>query len=385
MKIEKIHITSIDDSLPYLSPTRTIEIKTNKGTIFTPNRCATSYEFNRKQELPTATTIDNPVTTYTKRLTGKEVKDLLTTNTEYGKLLDSIEKVDRVTEYSTLHLPSIQVYATASKGPSPKQILAEGENLTKFLTMIIGMQDEAKHDIISIPHLDLPISELKIMLKNAKSSIEKLGKQPLFSLDMKYEKFPEVLAYITNDLQSNIINLIYRKKRDVPLHYLTLKDYARKDIMFVMSDVDRNDSSNSELSTMHYLPFLGNDLYSILQPAPAILKPEDRNKPKNIENLKVLDTRDLTVNPLLKKTVTVETIINEIDSKEEKQLRTILENITEARTDNQKYKVVNALTRVHELKSSTKEFSKLHKHVSEGSSKDYVKSKDNFDDRLKKI
>ena len=185
--------------------------------------------------------------------------------------------------------------------------------------------------------------------------------------------------------KTNIINLIYRKKRDVPLHYIALKEYARKDIMFLMSDVDRSDPSNSELSTMHYLPFLGNDLYAILQPAPAIIKPEDRNKPKNIENLKVLNTKDLTVNPLLKKTVTAETIISEIDSKEERQLKTILENLVEARTDNQKYKVVNALTRVHELKSSTKEFSKLHEHVTERSSKDYIKSKINFDDRLKKI
>ena len=201
MKIEKIKVTAIDDSLPYLFPTRTMEIKTTKGTISTPNRCATSYEFNRKQELPTATTIDNPVTTYTKKLTGKEVRDLLTTNTEYGKILDGIEKVDRLTEYSTLHIPSIQVYATSSTGPSPLQIFSEGENLTTFLTMIISMQDEAKHEIISIPHLDLPVTELKIMLKNAKNSIEKLGKQPLFSLDMKYEKFPEVLTYITNDLQ----------------------------------------------------------------------------------------------------------------------------------------------------------------------------------------
>lgn len=237
MKIEKIKVTAIDDSLPYLFPTRTMEIKTTKGTISTPNRCATSYEFNRKQELPTATTIDTPVTTYTKKLTGKEVRDLLTTNTEYGKILDGIEKVDRLTEYSTLH----------------------------------------------------------------------------------------------------------------------------------------------------YLPFLGNDLYAILQPAPAIIKPEDRNKPKNIENLKVLNTKDLTVNPLLKKTVTAETIISEIDSKEERQLKTILENLVEAITDNQKYKVVNALTRVHELKSSTKEFSKLHEHITERSSKDYIKSKVNFDDRLKKI
>ena len=136
--------------------------------------------------------------------------------------------------------------------------------------MVIDIQNEAKHDIISIPHLEIPLTVTKKILLDIKNSVEKLGKQPVFSLDMRYDKFSECLTFITTDLQANVVNLIYRKKREVPLHYNALKDYARKDVAFVMSDVDRTDSENSELSTMHYLPFLGNDLYSVLSPPPAI-------------------------------------------------------------------------------------------------------------------
>ena len=88
---------------------------------------------------------------------------------------------------------------------------------------------------------------------------------------------------------------------------------------------------------------------------------------------------------MIKNTVSVETIIQELDIKEEGDLRNILDNISDVKTDNSKYKVANALTRIHELKGSTQEFLKLTEHVKERSSKDYVQSKNKFDERLNKI
>jgi len=167
MKIENIKIIELDDTLELLQPTRSIEIKTNKGSTITPARCVTSYEFNRKSELPTEISIDNPVSVYNKKLTGREVTNLLTTNEEYGKQLKSIEKVDRVTEYSILHASTFQFYETSSTGKAPIEILKEGENLKKFLRFLIDMQYEAKHDIISVPSLNLSLSELKKVLKMA--------------------------------------------------------------------------------------------------------------------------------------------------------------------------------------------------------------------------
>ena len=128
MKIERVKILEIDDSLDFLPPTRTIEIKTDKGNAITPNRCVTSYEFNRKAELPTEVTIDNPISVYHKKLTGKEVGNLISTNEEYGKQLTAIEKVDRLTEYSTLHTSTFQLYETSTVGESPMEIFTNGEN-----------------------------------------------------------------------------------------------------------------------------------------------------------------------------------------------------------------------------------------------------------------
>lgn len=385
MKIEQIKIIELDDSLELLQPTRAIVIKTNKGSTITPARCVTSYEFNRKSELPTEISIDNPVSSYNKKLTGAEVRNLLTTNEEYGKQLKAIEKVDRVTEYSILHTSTFQLYETSSTGMAPIDILKESENLKKFLRFIIDMQCEANHDIISIPSLNLPLDELKKILTMANSAIEKLGKQPLFSLDLKYEKFNDIIDYTVSEFQANFINLVYRKKRDVPQHYDHLRKFARENIAFIMTDVNRIDFEHEDLSTMHYMPFLGNDLFAVESPPLSIPKKGVPPKPKNITNLKILKDNELTIKPITDSDVSATKILDQIGNPLSYDLDLDLSNINEAKFDNKKYKILNALTRIQELKASTKEFLKLADHVKERSSKDYVKSKTNLHQRLSTI
>jgi len=385
MKIDKVHLVEVDDSLKLLQPSRTIEIKTDKGSTISPARCATSYEFNRKSELPTETTIENPISVYHKKFTGREVADFISTNSEYGKQLNAIERVDRITEYSILHVCTFQLYETSSKGKSPMEILKEGDNLSKFLRFMIDMQFDAKHDIISIPSLNLPKSQLKSTLKQVNDAIEKLGKQPLFSIDLRYNDFPEILDYVTNEFQSNFVNLIYRKRREVPQHYDYLRNYARKDIAFLMSDVDRIDFDNDELSTMHYMPFLGNDLYAVQLPPPAIPKPGATKKDHNLMNLKILNNDELTIIPLITSGISNEKILEQIGNPSGDELELRLNDIQDAKTNNDKYKVLNALTRIQELKVSSREFSTLTSHIRERSSKDYVSTKKDLSDRISKV
>ena len=385
MKVEKVHLVEVDDSLKLLQPSRSVEIRTDKGTIVSPTRCATSYEFNRKSELPTETTLNNPISVYSKKFTGREVAGLLTTNSEYGKQLSSIERIDRMTEYSLLHVCCFQLSETSQIGPSPMEILNAGDNLEKFLRFLIDMQFDAKHEIISIPHLNLPITKLKKILSDVNSAIVKLGKQPIFSIDLRYPNFSEILEHVHTNFQSQLINLIYRKRREVPQHYDILRNYARKDSAFLMSNVDRIDFNNDELSAMHYMPFLGNDFFAVEIPAPNITKPGAPKKDRNILNLKILKSDDLTVVSLANSGISNEQILQEIGNPSNDELDTRLNNIEDAKTDNDKYKILNALTRVQELKASTHEFSVLSDHVKERSSVDYVKSKNNFENRLSKL
>ncbi|HWP78969.1 MAG TPA: hypothetical protein VNL34_04905 [Candidatus Nitrosotenuis sp.] len=381
MKIEGIHLKEVDDSFSLLSPSRSIEIKTDKGIITTPTRGATYYEFNRKKLLPTEISIDNPFTVYSKKFTGGDVSRLLTTNTEFANQVKSIERADHLSEYSTLHLCSFSIASISTNGPAPMEILSKDDNLNEFLSGIIDMQVETKHDIVSIPHLHLPLDSLKKTLKITNTAIQKLGKQPFFSLDLRYERFPDLLEYVTTDLQANMINLIYRKYRDVRNNYRELRKYVRKDIAFVTSEIERADIDHSNLATMHYMPFLGNDLYAVEIPPPNIPKPGKLQKPKNLSNLKVLNKDELTLVSLNESGMSNSKIIEEVGNTEDK-LEEKLQNLTEAKSDSVKYDIINALTRVHELVVSSQEFDKLQDHVKQRDAKDYVKSKTKFEERI---
>lgn len=384
MRIEKVHLENVDDSFTLLSPSRTITIKTDRGSIIAPNRGASAYEFNRKKLLPSEIAINNPFTVYSKKFGGGEISRLLTTNTEFKNQTNSIERADHLTEYSTLHLCALSIASTSTNGPSPMAILSKDDNLNEFLSSIIDMQVETNHDIISIPHIPLPLVELKKTLKTVDETVQKLGKQVFFSLDLRYDNFSELLEYLAIDLQAPILNLIYRKYRDARNNYRELRKYVRKDIAFVTTEIERMDIDHSNLSTMHYMPFLGNDLYSIETPPPNIPKPGKPPKPKNLTNLRILNKDDLTLIPLNDGNIPNSKILSQLGNAVEDKLDEKLKHLTEAKSDSMKYDIINALTRVHELKISTSEFEQFQTHVTEKTSKDYVKSKTNFEDRLPK-
>jgi len=382
LKIEKIRLIEVDDSFPLLYPSRSMEIKTSRGNITTPNRGATSYEFNRKKILPTEISVDNPFTVYLKKFTGGDVIRLLTKNDEFEQQVKLIERSDHVSEYSTLHLCSFQLATSSGTGPAPMTTLSEGNNLNEFLSSIIDMQIQANHDIISIPHFNLSLPMLKKTLKTVDETIQKLGKQPFFAIDLRYPDFAEILKFITDDLQSNFVNLIYRKYVQTRNNYRELKNYARKPVAFLMSDVERIDPDHANLSTMHYMPFLGNDLYAVELPPPNIPKKGEAPKPKNLANLKIFDKGELTIDPLINKTIDSATILSQVGNPELDNLKEKLDNVGEARLDGDKYEIINALTKIHELKTSSAEFSTLQIYVKERSSKNYIKSKLRLESRL---
>lgn len=385
MKIEKIHIKEIDDSFPLLYPTRSIEITTDKGTVITPNRGATGYEFNRKKILPSEITIENSITIHSKKFTGGEVAKLVSENGEYRKLVNAVDRSDHVTEYSTLHLCSFQLASMAKNFPAPMVTLAREENLNNFLSAVIEMQLEPNHDIISIPHFDLPFSQLQQVLKMTNDSIQKLDKEAMFTLDLRYPQFTELLDYVAEEFQSKIISLVYRKYRDVRHNYRHLRNYARRDIAFLMTEVERADLESTNLSTMHYLPFLGNDIYAVELPPPNIPEEGKPPKPKNPANIKVMNRNELTIESFPTKSTSNTEILEELGNVEYDKLSEKLSNIDQVRTDDRKYDIVNALTRIHELKVSTEEFMLLQEHINDRSSNDYVRKKRSFQSRLPPI
>jgi hypothetical protein len=391
LKINQIRLKEVDDSFTLLQPSRTIEIKTDLGSIKTPNRGITGYEFNRKKTIPSELEINNPFSVYSKKFTSGEITRLLTTKrtgiqlpkeSEFSHQIKLIEKAQHGAEYSLLHLCAFSIASTATYGPTPMEILSKNNNLVDFITLVLEMQIEAGNDVISIPHFNIPLSNLKKILTSIDRDLEKIGSIPFITIDLRYAKFPELLEFITSELNSNIINLTYRKYRETRPNYKELQKYVRKNIAFVLTEIERIDFEHQNLSTMHYMPFLGNDLYAIDLPPPNIQKPNAPPKTRNIANLRIFDSNDLTIVPLINQTISNSTILEQMGSENYEFLAEKLNSIGEASNDNTKYDIINAITKVHELTVSSQEMNSLQSHIDQRSSKDYVQSKLKFEQSL---
>jgi hypothetical protein len=65
-------------------------------------------------------------------------------------------------------------------------------------------------------------------------------------------------------------------------------------------------------------------------------------------------------------------------------IENILEHYEEVRTDEDKYSVLNALSKVTELNSSFAEFTSFQKYVNDNSTKDYLQEKKVLQEALRK-
>lgn len=416
MRVERVKILEMDDSLRMLQPARSIEIRTDRGRTATPDRCVTSYEFNRKARVPTPVRIRNPVSVYGKFMTGRDVEGLLETNGWFKEQVRRLEKSASVTEYSALHVPVFELAASSSTGPSPADILRNERNLVRFLKQMIAMQHEAGYGIMSVPYLGLPLDEAKKAAREAGEAILRLGGQPLFSVDVRRPGFEDLLDYFVEDMQVPLVNLRYGKRRDFSQQYLHLERFAGRDVAFLMTGVSRADSDHHDLSTMHYMPFLGNDLFAIEAPFPVIPKARKKSagppplsdgssraggasgagppaplsgarqdRPMNVENLRALHRDELTILPITDPRMSDRAVLDLEGNPVSEDLRLTVRNVREAERDLKKYSIINALTRIQELLGSTAEFSKLAGHIRERSSRDYVRGKKDLEARLKDV
>ena len=400
-KIERIRVREIDNSLELLQPARTVEIRTDRGSTVTPGRCVTGYEFNRKSQVPSIIPITNPVSVYGKLVTGRDMDNLLNSNSWFGQQVRRLEKAARITEYSVLHVPVFELARTSSSGPSPAEILRSEKNRTRFLKQMIALQADAGYGIMSVPHLDLPLGDAKKIMRQADGAIRKLGGQPPFSADVRRPGFNEIVDYLAEDLQANLINLRYGKRRDFsqaylraqPAHvggrpsngkrrdfsqaYLHLEKMAGRDVAFLMTGVARADHDHGDLSTMHYMPFLGNDLFAVEAPRPAI----SESKTTNTANLKALHRDELTILPVTDPRMSDLDVLDVAGNPVSEDLR--LRNVKEAEHDAEKYAVINAITCIQDLLGSTAEFSEMAAHVRERSSRDYVRGKKGLESKLR--
>ena len=254
--------------------------------------------------------------------------------------------------------------------------------LDRFLRFIINMQVEIGLNPITIPFIDLPYSDLERQIIEIDRSMERLGKQPVFFLDMGYQDIDKALDLLVNRLQAGAVGLYFKPYRRAHLAYESLLGYMEKNVAFVTVNVDRTDIRNTSttISTMHYLSFLGNDIYSVKRPMGFQKQEIDEYGEKHpvpfdysIHHIDLFDRQNLCIQPISQ----AQTLVNRFISEYSKDsfIPTILENFEKANGKKANYEVLNAFSKVSELKDSASEFSTFQQYVNQSSTMDYIQFK----------
>lgn len=378
----QVKLKTIDHSAPYLPPSRTLEITTRKGVITTPTRASTSYEYRQKGRVPTAIPFQNEMSIDVFKLNYKNLYDLVNTNENLVKIQRKVELSNRLAQYSQVRIellqpttsPTMDQTSKTIKYPSGMSLLQENPDaLESFIQILFNLQTILDYDFITIPSLDLPISSLERVYSGIAVSAEKIGRQPLIVVDMKNPKFEQIVDFLLLKLNLNFVGLIYRDYLRTPRSYKALLKHADKDVAFISIQVDRISALNN-ISTMHCLPFIGSDLYSVVIPGPFI---KDETKPTipshpRLTNIKIFEKESLELNQINLYPNLAQKMQEYPD---DSFIKDMLENYTEAEIDDKKYRTLNAFSRVDELRTSLSEFSNLQHFIKQDSSKDYIEDK----------
>lgn len=375
-------------------PNRSIEIKTTGQSIITPIRAATSYEYRMKSKVPTDISIENQISINIESLNHSLFNKFLTTNGFFSQLLKKIDFSNRLSQYSDVNLVLIKPTVTPKRDSDTNEIIIESPmNILKnnrtlrdrFIRFLIRIHQELNINPVSIPFLELPFSEYKNITHEITQSLENINIEPIFFVDMRYYEFESTIDWLVNQLQSKAVGIYYRPFRSVPLSYEVLSNYVDRDIVFISTQTSRYDSSYEDISTMHYLPFIGNDIYAVTTPRPFYKKETNRERASRdkIRSIRLFDRESLSLKQIQSAASTIDDYIYEY--REDDIVSDILGNYREANVDDAKLTVLRAFSKISELNASSSEFSKFQKFIGENSTNDYVQEKQILQRTLQKF
>jgi hypothetical protein len=276
------------------------------------------------------------------------------------------------------------IQVKTKKKPAAITLLEKEKTRQKFLRQIIALQDGLGFDPITIPFMNLSLSDYKATVDQVNAALSVKDKEAVFFLDMAYPYFTELLRYITSAKGSRLIGIFYRQYHKRVQEYETLYSYRKKDVLFVMAEIDRYATDMADVSSIHMLPFLANDVMVVEFPAAPMM---DENDEAQVEKFRYkqslpVDTRirgfnseELSVREIGSLIGRKEMLLSEVDKPGDSALMNMLDNYTDATSDADNFKALNSFFRVHEIVASSKELDRLHPYIRDQAGLEYVKEK----------
>ena len=137
--------------------------------------------------------------------------------------------------------------------------------------------------------------------------------------------------------------------------------------------------NNSQISTTHYMPFLGNDVYAVETPryVPDSKGTEktEREHITSIQSIKFFNPDNLIIESAARRIHKPSKILEEMQDKSNGRLLDILNNFQDTSSDRNKASIFGSLSKVHEVKSSTREFQSFQQRIKSNESTEYIREK----------
>jgi hypothetical protein len=166
--------------------------------------------------------------------------------------------------------------------------------------------------------------------------------------------------------------------------YTAISRQISNDVAFFSFNVARTYSNTNILSKMHSAPFIGTDVYAIQTPR-FVPNPDEPPKTRTNESIKFFNQSNLLIEPSSIRVKDPEKILDEMGTSMDKDLLNILKNYDSLGSDQNKIKVFDAISKVHELRSSTNEFNTMQKRVKSHESTEYIQEKPYLQSTLKPL
>lgn len=373
-----VKLKHIDDRMPYGYPTRSLEIRTDSGIITTPTRMVTNHEYNQKAQTPSDITLDDTVSLYMGRFSYKALENFLTEDRPYELLCNRL-RVHKQRTYAHLGITLLK----PTSNPEQQELFSIEKHLQKFYRMIIRIQIDNGYNPVSIP-IPRNTPGAKQIMTDIYKMLEKDNLSCIFFFELG-KGFPELLHHAADNLEQPIIGFQYKRFDKAVQSYEAMRSYHDRDIAFIVANTLRSDSKFGNLSTVHYMPFLSNDVFSTMVPGPMIPDdlpndPHERDKEMRsrrlqwLHRLQLFDKNQLTLNHLVQKRFDIDKLLIEIGQPNNTTLRTMLDHFEEAgMSDNDlKLRRLSAFTKIHESKASSAELNEFSKRIKENGVKEYV-------------
>lgn len=371
--IDRVRLTRAAGSAAGMPPLRSLEILANGETVVTPARCATwqEVEMNRRHGL--GVRLENRVIVYAHTFFRTEGTLLAMGGGALGRLASDLGEFS--SSPAALRLCSLQIGGVAMGAPSP--VLEKCEEQDTLVKSLIDLQVRAGMDIVSVPHMGLnpedaaaagadPVPRESVAggtapgwlaerLRGIHGKISGLRKQALFSVDMGYFAFADVLDLVTGELGSPMVNLVYRSPESSPRAYAHLREYSGRPVAFLVTGIPRANASPHGPSAIHCAPFWGGDLLA-METRRGFGYP---NRPNDTRRLRMFDRESAALLPLQEHGDVAGRIAEEAGMRDGPRVREILGEIAAAAGDNGAYDRINSVLRLHELRLSTRELAAL--------------------------